>query len=118
MNCNKLTTLILPDSLTYIDISVFARCSSLTKVILPDALTLIGFSSFSYCSSLQYIEIGNNVTVIEHNAFDGCTSLTEIRFRGTVEEWNAIEKENYWNLDMPSCKVICTNGEILIDSYQ
>ena len=114
----SLKTLILPDSLIEIGGSAFAGCTSLMEIIFPDSLIEIGGSAFAGCTSLKYVEIGNNISKIKHYAFNGCESLTEIRFRGTVEEWNAIEKENYWNLDMPSCKVICTNGEILIDAYQ
>jgi len=36
-------------------------------------------------------------------------SLTE---NGRVEEWNAIEKGNDWNYEVPATKVVCKDGEV------
>ena len=59
------------------------------------------------------IVIPKTVTVIEAGAFQYCWDLTEIRFDGTVAEWNAIEKENEWNTAMnENCIVHCADGTV------
>ena len=67
------------------------------------------------CSGLEKVAIGKNVASIGMQAFHGCTKLTDISFKGTVEQWNAIEKGSSWNSGVPAGKVICSDGEVLLN---
>jgi hypothetical protein len=77
VNCNSLTSITIPNSVTSIGDLAFAS-SSLTSITIPDAVTYIGFRTFSYCSSLTSITIPNSVTTIGNSAFSWCSSLTAI----------------------------------------
>lgn len=57
---------------------------------------------------------GKPVTSIGDAAFYGCSSPTEIKFNGTVAQWNAISNGLYWNNGVPATKVICSDGEVAL----
>lgn len=84
MNCEDLTTVVIPDSVTCIVNAAFYGCSSLTEIVIPNSVTSIGASAFSHCSSLKNIVIPNSVTQIGYNAFGFCTSLTNIVIPNSV----------------------------------
>ena len=77
-NCVSLTSITIPDSVTYIEEEAFASCTSLTSITIPDSVTSIGDSAFHHCSSLTSVTIGNGIISISDSAFYGCTSLTSI----------------------------------------
>ena len=72
------SVVVVPDGVTRIRDSAFARCSSLTSITLPNSVTKIGKYAFAYCSSLTSITAPNSVTTIGEMAFYGCSSLTSI----------------------------------------
>ena len=82
------------------------------KFKLNSQLTTIGDFAF-YESGLTSIEIPASVTHIGWNAFANNTSLVNIVFKGTVEEWNTIEKASAW--DAGVSKVVCTDGTITLE---
>ena len=76
--CSSLTSIELPDSITYIGDDAFHSCSSLTSIELSDGITYLGEGAFFDCSELKSIKIPDKVTSIEAAAFYNCSSLTEI----------------------------------------
>ena len=67
------------------------------SMIIPENVISIGDYAFCDCSYLTRVEIPNSVEFIGYNAFEDCSALNEIVFFGTEEEWNAIEKDPYWD---------------------
>ena len=113
--CYGLINITIPDSVTSIGSYAFAGCKEITSVTIPDSVTSIGDSAFQFCSGLTSITIPDSVTNIGESAFWKCTGLTSVTFNGTMEEWNAISKGAYWNVDVPStCKVVCKDGTVSI----
>ena len=109
-NCENLTHITIPDSITYIgenafeecvgltDIvlgdgimtianSAFADCSSLTEVIIPDSVATIGESAFAGCENLSEVTIGIGVNTIETSAFSDCYSIELVYYIGTETQW-------------------------------
>ena len=109
-DCKKLTTVILPSSVTTIGPHAFRGCNSLTSINLSactnlqrisiyafaecdslkeinlsncTGLTSIGEGTFQYCTSLNSITLPASLTTINFNAFEGCSSLTEIDLSNT-----------------------------------
>lgn len=55
--CDDLTSIAIPDSITYIGENAFRGCSSLKNIALPDSVTEIGSSAFGGCSALESITL-------------------------------------------------------------
>ena len=91
-DCDRLTSVTIPDGITSISNYTFYDCDHLTSIVIPDSVTIIGNSAFYGCSRLTSITIPDSVTSIGDSAFYDCSSLTDIYFTGTETEWNAIEK--------------------------
>lgn len=75
---SKLTSVVIPDSVTSIGYEAFKDCHSLTSVVIGDGVTSIGEGAFSYCLSLTNINIPDSVTSIGNYAFFDCGSLTSV----------------------------------------
>jgi hypothetical protein len=65
-----LTSVIIPDSVTYIGEWAFSGCNSLTSIIIPASVTHIGECAFSNGRSLTSVIIPDSVTHIGEWAFD------------------------------------------------
>ncbi len=111
-HCENLTSITLPDSLVYIGLSAFEYCYSLASIRFPEGFTSIETQMFSDCKNLTSIYIPSSLTRIGHLSLAGCYNLSSIHYDGTVEQWNAIEKESLWNLWTKVFYVYCTDGEI------
>ena len=73
----KLTSVIIPDSVTKICDWAFANCSNLASVTLPESLTSIGDSAFGGCGELTDIRIPAGVTELGGGALTGTKWMEE-----------------------------------------
>ena len=69
---------------TFIGKQAFRQCESLTNVNIPDSVTSIGGSAFGGCYDLTSLTIGNGVTSIGYGAFISCRSLTSVTIPDSV----------------------------------
>ncbi len=69
----------------------FYECVSLTSVTIPNTVTYIGDGVFYNCSGLLSVIIGNSVTTISPSTFGGCNNLISIQFRGNPPHTNLID---------------------------
>ncbi|MEH2875154.1 leucine-rich repeat protein [Segatella copri] len=82
--CESLTEVVIPNSVTNIGKRAFANCCSLTEVVIPNSVTNIGKGAFHKCESLTDVVIPNSVTSIGDRTFLGCSSLTEVVIPNSV----------------------------------
>ena len=101
--CESLTSITIPSGVTDIEDGTFYNCSSLESVTIPDSVTHIGYDAFSGCSSLKSIDIPDSVTWIGNSAFSGCSSLESATIPDSVTHIGA------------SAFSGCT-GELIIDN--
>ena len=76
--CDNLTSVNIPYNVTEIHSAAFEECTSLTSITIPDSVTTIGDYAFFNCTSLTSITIPESVTTIGSSAFRNCTNLTGI----------------------------------------
>lgn len=74
----EITSVVLPDSFTFIDGYAFMNCANLTSVVIPPNVKTIGDAAFWDCTSLTSISIPESVTFIGACAFAGCTGIEAI----------------------------------------
>ena len=83
----------------------------LETLIIADGVEKIGESAFGYLNHLVSALLPESVTEIGQTAFRGCTALSEIKFTGTLSQWNAVAKGEMWNKNVPAKVVHCSDGE-------
>lgn len=88
--CNKLKSLNIPKNVNKLDAYAVSYCHSLESLVIPDSVTELGLSVFSACTSLKSITFGANITAFPDGAFHACGNLTDVYYKGTEEQWNAI----------------------------
>ena len=74
--CEKLTEVILPDSVQYLGDSIFMGCTALKKVKIPDGITEIPKQTFALCVELNDLELPDSITTIGEYAFSYCNDLS------------------------------------------
>ena len=77
-NCIRLTSVILPNTLTTLPGRTFVGCIDLENVQLPNTLKTIGSQEFDGCKNLASITIPNTVQKIESGAFANCYELNNL----------------------------------------
>ncbi len=83
-DCNKLNSVVLPNSITYINSEAFYNCSALTVIDIPNSVTKVEKKAFSGCSRLESVMIGNGVSEISEETFKNCYKLTDVTFGNAV----------------------------------
>lgn len=141
--CSSLTSITIPDSVTSIGYNAFFGCSGLqynekeglkylgnennpylclidtkttdiTTATIDNSCKVIAGSAFSWIDSLTSVTISKSVASIGDCAFEDCKNLTNITFNGTVAQWNAIDKTNYWIDNVPATEVVCSDGKVTL----
>ena len=112
--CPGLTEIVVPNSVTSIESSTFSGCWNLTSVTISDSVITIGDDAFRGCTSLTSIVIPDSVTFIGERAFFICIKMADIKFNGTVSQWNAITKGVNWNQNVPATYVQCSDGQVAL----
>ena len=84
--CNKLTSVIIPNTVIRIGDESFIACDKLHSVTIPNSVKSIGESAFEFCYSLTSISIPDSVTAIGKYAFYECSNLTSANIPDSVKE--------------------------------
>ncbi len=80
-----MTEIDLPETLTTLSTSVFAKCDRLTGVTIPMGVTGIYYNAFGECRALTEITIPSSVTFIEYEAFAYCEGLETVRVEARIK---------------------------------
>ena len=94
----KLTSVIIPDSVTLISDDAFENQTSLTSVNVGKNVVTIGVSAFEGCTSLKTVVIGDATEYIYASAFEGCSALETVTLGKKVKEITGSVFENCTSL--------------------
>ena len=87
-----ITSVVIPDSVTYIGNTAFGGCTNITSIMIPDSVTDIGYAPFVACNNLVSIEVNENN--VHYKSINGhlCTKdeKTLIQYAGGNPDINAV----------------------------
>ena len=102
--CENIISIVIPSSVTNIEVGAFAGCINLESVVIPNGVTSIGLAAFSDCAKLTSVVIPASVTSLSAGAFSTCTGLTSI----VVDDANTSYKSIDGNLYSKDGKTLLT----------
>ena len=82
--CDKLTSITIPNIVTSIGSNAFHSCDGLTSVTIGNGVTSIGYKAFEGCYNLTSVNIGTGITSIGDVVFSACSNLTSIVCNATT----------------------------------
>ena len=92
--CTSLESIVIPSSVIGFGNGTFSSCTALKNVVFTGNFQIITQGAFNNCESLESITLPASVTQIRKDAFKDCTKLNRINYKGTKEQWNAIDFYN------------------------
>jgi hypothetical protein len=93
--CNKLTSIVMPNTITKIGNYAFFCCTELSSVTLSNALEEIEYDAFHGCSNLASVDLPASIKWIGVHAFEDCTSLTSLTCRASTPPSFALVESDY-----------------------
>ena len=90
--CTSLTEISLPDTVKFIESSIFEHCLSLKSAKLAGSFREMN-STFAYCTSLENVTIPDSVKIISGSCFRACKDIKEIRL---PEGLKMIKETGFW----------------------
>ena len=80
-------------------------------------LTTLGYRAFAGNNVLKRVFLPHSISTKGNDIFYGCSQLTEIWYDGTTVEYNEnIGTTSFGALINPNCKIICTDGDIVVSN--
>lgn len=82
---DKITKVILPDSVVEIRKEAFKFCDNLAEVVLGRNVRTIGEGAFEWCYDLKNITLPEGIREIPEECFIGCHNMEEVMIPDSVE---------------------------------
>lgn len=94
-DCDRLTTVILPESVTVIGENAFASCDALRGIYIPNGVLSVGAEAFAECPKLEAVCFPASIMEIGDGCLDNCVSLHYIFYDGTYDQWRKLYDGTY-----------------------
>lgn len=82
---NNITSVVIPDTVTYLGTSCFHHWRYLESVDIPSSVTSINEHAFSECNYLKSMELTGNIKKLERNTFWYCIRLEDVTLPNALE---------------------------------
>lgn len=89
-DCDRLTTIILPETVTVIGDKAFAGCDALRGIYFPEGVLSVGNGALAQCPALEAVYFPETLTEIGDGCLDDCGALQYILFDGTYAQWREL----------------------------
>ena len=110
----QIESLTVPRSVTVAGAYVCSECANLAEVRYESAV--IGSFMFAGCTALSSFTIAKSVKEIQLYAFYSCNKLKTLNYEGSLKDWAAVTKANYWDNAANLTKIQCLDGFMEWDS--
>ena len=116
-----LTSIVFPRQVTTIDKQAFMGCTGLTSLTIPDHIFAIEDSAFYDCHGLTTLDLGKSVTFVSNYAFASCYNLSNIFIPRSVEALCAGAFQDCTNLKNVTIDMdhegFSVDGDVFSDCY-
>ena len=75
-----------PSKVHTIETGAFAQCEEITELIIPDSVTELGNSVFLSCDKLTRLSLGSGITKLTKNLVAFCPELKRIDIKGKITD--------------------------------
>ena len=111
--------IVIPDTykglpVTEIGKEAFYKCNKLTSVVIPDSVTAIGERGFAVCQKLESVQMSNSLLSIGEYAFIDCDALTSV-YVSDIESWCNISFDGYYTSPLMYAKNLYVNNELVTE---
>ena len=114
-NCTNLTSVTLSNTLVEMDYRAFHNCTKLSSITLPASLLKMGNYIFEGCLALSNVNMSNTtLTYISMNAFSGCKALTNFVLPSQITH---IDDYAFYNTGITSFTGLDTGNVEYIGEY-
>jgi hypothetical protein len=110
----KLTSIILPNSITSIGNNAFSDCSALTSIIIPNLVISIGGNAFSSCKSLTELTFPKSILRLGDLVLSGCTGILKLSVKNPIPL--IASTKIFYNFNQTTCTLEVPTG--CITAYQ
>ncbi len=111
------TVLTLPSGITKIEQGAFAGCEKVTEIVLSDTVKTIGVMVFMGCEELKSVTIGVNVKEIGNYIFYGLSNIEEVIFKAK-SGWTITDNDGAIKITETQLSDKTLTAEYLTDTYQ
>ena len=113
-NCPKLKTIKFTETSKFKELDhTFNGLDALEELDLPNSVESLTTYCIDECHSLKTLWLSKGLKTIEMYSIASCP-IDNFQFKGTMEEWNQIAKEDSWCYSAASNVVHCTDGDVAI----
>jgi len=109
---SKLTSVLLPNSITKIEKNAFVNCDNLKAIIIPDHVTAIDYEAFYACDSLKNVLLGKSVVSIGSSCFEFCYALNKIVVTNPVPVRLSTSNYAFYGVDVTKCYLVVPSGSL------
>lgn len=78
LNGQKITDLVIPNTVTKINTKAFISCNQITSVTISNSVEEIENAAFNSCTNLTSINVGSGLVIVDNNAFTGCSNVQTV----------------------------------------
>ena len=99
VGCEKITSVIIPNSVLVIDRYAFYSCKGLKSVSMTDSVTEVRKSAFLCCDKLEKINFSKNLINLEDSAFSYCFAIKNVDL-SVCTKLTSIIRGTFWGCSM------------------